>query len=36
MKSITRQLANILYAISRATEKIADRLLWLSRCPEER
>ena len=37
MKStILRQIANILYAISRAAEKIADRLVWLSRRPEER
>ena len=34
MKSITRQLALALYAISHATEKIGDRLLWLSR-PEK-
>ena len=37
MKStITRQLAKILYAISRAAEKAADRLLWLSRPERDR
>ena len=35
MKSaILRQLARTLYEISRATEKIGDRLVWLSR-PEK-
>ena len=34
MKSITRQLAHVLYAISTASQKAADRLLWLSR-PEK-
>lgn len=32
--AITRQLAHVLYAISTAAEKIADRLVWLSR-PEK-
>ena len=36
MKSITRQLAHVLYAISTASQKAADRLVWLSRRPEER
>ena len=34
--AILRQLAHFFFAISRATEKIGDRLLWLSRRPEER
>ena len=32
--AILRQLAHFFFAISRATEKIADRLVWLSR-PEK-
>ncbi len=32
--AITRQLAKILYAISTASQKAADRLVWLSR-PEK-
>ena len=36
MRFVTRQLAFALYEISRATERTADRLLWLSRPPQER
>ena len=37
MKSaILRQLARTLYEISTASQKAADRLVWLSRRPEER